>query len=682
MEEKFLCYTNFPIGHLHTEKYIPQMTEKEHKYAAYRTLAAWAGFPIILQQVSRESVDIYYFLDAVLKTLTDEEINDAVACNDANEKEKMNIKYFSEYAAVFFQNCGNYLGHGDVKFIPRISLPDLKDFVKNRGDALKLLEKCEKQMYDISQPNLQHLGFNPHGVTTYYEPIDFSPEEQAGIDKILTENKIHIQNTNIIREKDRYSVIQFSVEVDEKGRKIGEFNNLPVYLTKGKFSKELKQVNKYLKKSLEYVANDTQKEMIENLIESFETGNLEKHIEYSKLWVKDIDPNVETDLGFIECYRDPAGIRTEFEGFVTTIDHKESEILHKFVNSSAKVLSEMPYPKVYERDTFSPPSYNALNVLSIETTMLPVGINIPNYDEIRMHIGFKNVSLTNVMFSVPMTKESIKNLPEDVQDTYMRMFPAARKVGVAIHELYGHGSGTLFSEEDVKTKEIPDLLHPGQTVKTFYGPDMTFSKVFGSFGASYEECRAETTSLFMSYTDTVMDIFDIPKEDKHAFQLISAYSMFLTALKNINCYSPETHLWKQAHAQGRFCIFNACLKWSNGAVTIDDSTENVIIKIDPTRLKEIHESVSKLLIHLNYYKSACLAEEAGKFYEEMTSLDDKWLSIREKMVQKPEPRAVHLAAVVRNDEKGVRLETIGNGREPKLADVIRMYTQNIDAAKL
>ena len=682
MSEKFLCQTNLPIGHLHTEKYIPQMTEKEHKYAAYRMLAAWAGFPIILQQVSREALDIYNFIDAVLKTLTDEEINSAVACTDQNDKQKMNVKYFAEYCAVFFANSGNYLGYGDTKFIPRISLEDLKEFVKNRGNCLSLLEKCEKALYDISEHNIQHLGFNPNGITTYYDPIDFTPEEQKGIDKILTDNNIHIQNTNIIREKDRYCVVQYSVDIDEKGTKIGEFNGLPVYLTKGKYSKELNQVNKYLRKALEYVANDTQKEMLENLIESFQTGNLEKHIEYSKLWVKDVDPHVETDLGFIECYRDPAGIRTEFEGFVTTIDHKESEILHKFVHSSEQVLKEMPYPKVYERGTFSPPSYNAINVLTFATTMLPVGINIPNYDEIRIHIGFKNVSLTNVMFSVPLKKEKLKNLPEDVKDKYLRLFPAARKIGVSVHELYGHGSGTLFSEEDVKTKEIPDLIHPGQTVKTFYKPEITYSKAFGSFGQSYEECRAETTSLYLSYTDTVMDIFDIAKEDKEDFGLISAYSMFLTGLTNIDCYSPETHQWKQAHAQGRFCILNACMRWSNGAVTLDDSTEDVIIRIDEKRLADIHEAVSKLLIYLNYYKAACLPEEARKFYEEMTTLDEKWLSIRSKVTKEIPPRAVHLAAVVRNDEKGVRIETIGNGRDATLADVIRTFTQNIDAAKL
>lgn len=45
--------------------------------------------------------------------------------------------------------------------------------------------------------------------------------------------------------------------------------------------------------------------MLGELIKFYETGEMEHHLEYSKLWVMDVNPAVETYQGFIETYRDP-----------------------------------------------------------------------------------------------------------------------------------------------------------------------------------------------------------------------------------------------------------------------------------------------------------------------------------------------------------------------------------------
>ena len=55
-----------------------------------------------------------------------------------------------------------------------------------------------------------------------------------------------------------------------------------------------------------------------------------------------------------------------------------------------------------EKETFLAPDFTTLDIICFATNSCPLGINIPNYDDIRETEGFKNVFLNNSMGSYTM----------------------------------------------------------------------------------------------------------------------------------------------------------------------------------------------------------------------------------------------------------------------------------------
>lgn len=137
----------------------------------------------------------------------------------------------------------------------------------------------------------------------------------------------------------------------------------------------------------------------------------------------------------------------------------------------------------------------------------PIGINIPNYDDIREYEGFKNVNLGNV-YGKP-NRSNILFATEEDKDWMVKYSNESLFVVVALHELLGHGTGKLFRKsENGEFNFDSNLINPltGTSITSFYGPNETYNGKFGDISSAYEECRADSVAIYLSCFPEVLNV--------------------------------------------------------------------------------------------------------------------------------------------------------------------------------
>jgi len=662
-----------PIMEIIAEKEFNLLEPNEKLYAYYILQGCWEGTKICYFQKSWESPAMFFIIQNIF-----------ISENLQNLKETCNNNGISihewdmiiRYCAAFFQNCGNYRSFGDLKFIPEVSEEKFTLFIslskacksseENKKMIFSLWNKIKKFIYELSG-TFKVIGLYPNGLTGFYSHY-ISKDEIILVDEFLqNEIKISPLNTRIgkINENEYAVLIASSNKLENKSH---EYKGKKINIVYGDYSLILEKISSYFEKALAYAANENQKDMIKLYIEHFKNGDIEVHKDSQRIWVKDHSPIIEHNIGFIETYLDPMGVRAEFEGWVAIVDKEQSRKTANLVEKADILLNNLsPWPKEFEKDKFLKPDFTSLSVLGFGCGGTPLGINIPNYDDIRQTDGFKNVHLGNCILSL----KKVNYLEKNLANILLKHHRTILFFKVAYHELLGHGCGKLFIEDlnGDKNFNVEQLINPinEKKIESWYKPGETWGSTFGKLSNPYEECRADSVALYYSCFEESFKVLLPEFLDIWRDLNIGCFAEFL--LQGINAleyYNIETKKFTQAHMNGRYVILQVLLEAGNDFIKIEkckneEEKDWIYASIDSEQILTTgKDAMSNFLLKMNVFKATADFNNASKMYEKYSEVNDFFLSLREIVMENKRPLRVELQGhVLENEEFKKNGDSIG-----------------------
>lgn len=665
-----------PFVRLEIETAFNGLTKQEKLYSHYLSQASWNGSLITFIQTSPESGPIFVLL---LKFFSEQDNNafKETALKSGFSEDDLKALYI--YAGGVFANAGNYKGFGDTKFIPNIEQNRLEELLalSPSWPEIKALWNMYKDIiYDLS-PGKTCLGYNPLGTTTYLSK-NITPEDTEKVQNWLKSKKIECYNNRLFKFEEKNEVVYEIRMASEEEKPPLEYRegNITYKVTYGDYCPLMGLLADNLEKSVEFAANPTEQSMIKSYVQSFRTGSLDDHKTGSRYWIQDKGPTVETYIGFIETYRDPAGVRAEFEGFVAVVNKEMSRKFAYLVSNAESFLKLLPWDKEFEKDEFLKPDFTSLDVLTFAGSGIPAGINIPNYDDIRQTEGFKNVSLGNVIPASYQQSVTPFLSKEDAELLQKWRVPAF-ELQVGLHELLGHGSGKLFKKEADGTTNFPStLLDPltGKPPSPCYEPGDTYDSRFGPLSSSYEECRAEAVGLYLSLEPEVLKIFGHEGSQAEEVVYVNWLSLIWAgAGRGLEVWSPGRG-WLQAHAQARYVISRVLIE--AGVVKVTQPSENdLLITLDRSAIMGAgKEAIGKFLLKLQIYKATGNIEEAEKMYNHYSTVEEPWLSWRSIVLANKQPRKIFVQANTFVKDNEVQLKQY----EPSMEGMIQSWVDRFE----
>jgi dipeptidyl-peptidase III len=419
---------------------FPSLTPRQQALAYWLTRASIAIDPIIYDQLSAYGLREKRLLEEIV-----------AHSQGIDPKTASSI---TEFAELFWANCGNHDDSTGQKFLPDFTFAELKQAALTAQEhgafqtayanlrPITTRARLEKELDDL-RPALFDASF---------QPMDTAKNPLPGLDIVQSSSntfygglsladlkgfhELYPLNSRVVKDPDG----KLREEVYRAGTPDGK-------IPPGLYAVYLKTANGYLEKA-QAVADPREAKVIGDLIRYYQTGSPEDWLQFDADWVRD-DATVDFANGFIEVYRDALGRKGSSQSFVSITDKPATDKMMALANNAAYFEQKAPWPAEYKRTVFTKPVVKAVETL-IETgdySVTTIGDDLPNENVIHEKYGSKNFLFIPITHAFDRLRneagmKKFASSPEEIA-RFEKYGDEAEDLMTALHEVIGHGSGKL-----------------------------------------------------------------------------------------------------------------------------------------------------------------------------------------------------------------------------------------------
>jgi dipeptidyl-peptidase-3 len=502
-------------------------------------------------------------------------------------------------------------------------------FPVRRGESLdQLLDRLKPMFFDAS-----------------FQPSVTTKTPAAGKD-ILEESANNLYSGVTMKELDtfqeRYPLN--SRIVKQNGAIVEE-----VYRVGGRYDPQIREVVRHLEAALPH-ASDAMARALGALITWYRTGEESDRREYDIAWVQDKASAVDTINGFTEVYLDARGIKGAWEALVYYVNPNRTAAIRTLAAEAQWFEDRMPWDPRYRKETVQGITANVIDVV-IETgdsgPVTPIGINLPNEQEVREKYGSKSVSISNVNEAYdrstdPGFRSEFSWTPEEGARAE-RWQAFAHALTTDLHEVIGHASGRMSESLGCA---------PQTVLKEQY--------------SAIEESRADLVALYFLPDPKLVDM-GLMKADDHGDIVQAEYENYArTALVQLRRIREGSTI-EEDHMRNRQMIVHWLMANTSAIETRRREGKTFYVMVDAAAFRE---GVARLLAEVQRIKSEGDYAAAKKLFETHgVHFDPK---VRDEVVA----RVDRLRLPSYTGFVQPRLEAV-NGADGEIRDVTISYPQDL-----
>lgn len=523
------------------ERVWASLTSKEKKLAYHLIEAARAGRLVLFNQNHRHALKIKQLIETALD---EENLSDAKALLGQE-----GFAEFLSYSAKFEDMSGPYEPSNRKYVLSKVSSAQVENLFKiflpkvgarSRLEAARLMTDPNYEV--MRMPESQDgSGIELTGGNLYEKGITGEDLRKAFVSGLETANCL---NCRIIKAADGSLMIERQTV------------NTP-----GVVGRLLSRVVRSLRLALPYASTDLQAKQIAHLINHLETGDVEEFRQSNIAWVKDgTSSKVDFMMGFVEVYEDFKASIGSWESYVQVIDPETTKRSVSLASNAQYFENKMPYgqyKKTFSPD-YAPPAamvYYFLENASMHTS----GYNLPNFDDIRRDVGFKNAIRLDMpgQEADPLADARWKEVfsqftAESAMAGIEKHHEKAWRVIVLLHEIIGHGSGTYDESK--------------------YGKGVDPMSKLGNLGSALEEQRADLAALAFIDDPKLVDV-GIYNDAAEALEVRDAAYDYIVA--DFLRRTARDRTFQEAHQRGHWLFINILLERQAVAWVAKDGTAEV-----------------------------------------------------------------------------------------------------------